>query len=178
MVPRSRRPRLCRRRQRERTRRRQHLVRLREGRAAARTAAWAAGAAPDLATELCLDFDATIVIAHSDKGLAAPTWKRSGFIPLSVTSIGPRSPPVKPWRDRPGRPGRVEHDRRSHHGVGHGDRQPPRTCPAPPRRRSKGGRPRTVARRPPPNAPVGRSSSRAPLQSKLKSSYLYFLSLY
>jgi hypothetical protein len=61
----------------------QHLVRLREGRAAARTAAWAAGAAPDLSGELHLDFDATIVIAHSDKELASPTWKHTfGFHPL------------------------------------------------------------------------------------------------
>jgi hypothetical protein len=61
----------------------QHLVRLRAGRAAARTAAWAAGAAPDLTGELHLDFDATIVIAHSDKELASPTWKHTfGFHPL------------------------------------------------------------------------------------------------
>lgn len=60
-----------------------HLGRLRDGRAAARATAWAAGAGPDLAGELCLDFDATIVIAHSDKELAAPTWKRTfGFHPL------------------------------------------------------------------------------------------------
>jgi hypothetical protein len=61
----------------------QHLRRLREGRAAARAVAWAAGAGPDLAGELHLDFDATIVIAHSDKELAAPTWKHTfGFHPL------------------------------------------------------------------------------------------------
>jgi hypothetical protein len=60
-----------------------HLVGLREGRAAARVAAWAAGAGPDLAGELCLDFDATIVVAHSDKELATPTWKKTfGFHPL------------------------------------------------------------------------------------------------
>jgi hypothetical protein len=65
-----------------------HLVRLRAGRATARAAAWAAGAAPDLAGavfagELCLDFDATIVVAHSDKELASPTWKHTyGFHPL------------------------------------------------------------------------------------------------
>jgi hypothetical protein len=60
-----------------------HLARLRQGRAAARAAAWAAGAGPDLAGELHLDFDATIVIAHSEKELAAPTWKRTfGFHPL------------------------------------------------------------------------------------------------
>jgi hypothetical protein len=60
-----------------------HLAGLREGRAAARAAAWTAGAGPDLGGELHLDFDATIVIAHSDKELAAPTWKRTfGFHPL------------------------------------------------------------------------------------------------
>lgn len=61
----------------------QHLVALRAGRAAARQTAWAAGAAPDLSGELYLDFDATIVVAHSDKELAAPTWKKTfGFHPL------------------------------------------------------------------------------------------------
>jgi hypothetical protein len=60
-----------------------HLVGLRRGRAAARSAAWAAGAGPDLAGELFLDFDATIVIAHSDKEMATPTWKKTyGFHPL------------------------------------------------------------------------------------------------
>jgi hypothetical protein len=60
-----------------------HLSKLRAGRATARAAAWAAGAAPDLSRELCLDIDATIVIAHSDKQLASPTWKHTfGFHPL------------------------------------------------------------------------------------------------
>jgi hypothetical protein len=60
-----------------------HLPRLRAGRAGARAAAWAAGAGPDLSSELHLDIDATIVIAHSDKELAAPTWKHTyGFHPL------------------------------------------------------------------------------------------------
>jgi hypothetical protein len=60
-----------------------HLSALRSGRATARAAAWAAGAAPDLSHELCLDIDATIVIAHSDKQLASPTWKKTfGFHPL------------------------------------------------------------------------------------------------
>lgn len=60
-----------------------HLPALRAGRAKARAAAWAAGAAPDLTGELCLDIDATIVIAHSDKELASPTWKKTfGHHPL------------------------------------------------------------------------------------------------
>ena len=61
-----------------------HLPLLRAGRAAARAAAWEAGAGPDLTSELYLDLDATIVIAHSSgKELAAPTWKHTyGFHPL------------------------------------------------------------------------------------------------
>jgi len=60
-----------------------HLSTLRAGRATARAAAWAAGAAPDLSQELCLDIDATIVIAHSEKELASATWKHTfGFHPL------------------------------------------------------------------------------------------------
>lgn len=64
-----------------------HLPRVREAKAAARAAAWTAGAGPDLDseefTELCLDFDATITIAHSEKENAAATWKKTfGFHPL------------------------------------------------------------------------------------------------
>ena len=60
-----------------------HLGGVRAARAAARERAWAAGAAPAQQTELCLDFDATITIAHSEKESAAPTWKRTfGFHPL------------------------------------------------------------------------------------------------
>lgn len=56
---------------------------LRAGRAQARERAWAAGAGPDLSQEQHLDVDATIVTAHSDKELAAPTWKHTyGFHPL------------------------------------------------------------------------------------------------
>ena len=56
---------------------------LRAGRATARAAAWAAGAAPDLDTELTIDLDASIVIAHSDKEGAAGTFKSTyGFHPL------------------------------------------------------------------------------------------------
>lgn len=60
-----------------------HLDAVREGRSAARELAWAAGAGPDLTQELCLDFDATITIAHSEKENAAATWKKTfGFHPL------------------------------------------------------------------------------------------------
>ncbi|GAC1311344.1 MAG: IS1380-like element ISMsm3 family transposase [Acidimicrobiales bacterium] len=53
---------------------------LRAGRAKARAAAWAAGAAP---AQITLDFDATLVTAHSDKDQAAPNYKKGfGFHPL------------------------------------------------------------------------------------------------
>ena len=60
-----------------------HLDAVRDARASAREAAWAAGAGPDLSEELVLDFDATITIAHSEKENAAATWKKTfGFHPL------------------------------------------------------------------------------------------------
>ena len=60
-----------------------HLPRVRAARAAARDRAWQAGAAPDPAAELRIDFDATISIAHSEKQNAAATWKKTfGFHPL------------------------------------------------------------------------------------------------
>lgn len=63
-----------------------HLDKVRAARAAARERAWAAGAGPDLdeaGGELCIDFDATITIAHSEKENAAATWKHTfGFHPL------------------------------------------------------------------------------------------------
>jgi len=53
-----------------------------EARATARSRVWAAGGAPATVT---LDFDATLVDAHSDKQYAAPTYKRGfGFHPLGV----------------------------------------------------------------------------------------------
>lgn len=60
-----------------------HLGAVRDARTEAREAAWAAGAGPDLDQELCLDFDATITIAHSEKENAAATGKKTfGFHPL------------------------------------------------------------------------------------------------
>jgi len=60
-----------------------HLGRVRAARAAAREQAWLAGAAPDPAGELRIDFDATISIAFSEKQNAAATWKKTfGFHPL------------------------------------------------------------------------------------------------
>jgi hypothetical protein len=60
-----------------------HLDRMRSVRAAAREAAWAAGAGPDVSAGLTIDIDATITIAHSEKTNAAKTWKKTfGFHPV------------------------------------------------------------------------------------------------
>ncbi|CCK64441.1 Transposase (fragment) [Mycobacterium canettii CIPT 140070017] len=61
-----------------------HLPRVRAARAAARAAAWAAGAAPEAGQWLHIDIDATLVIDHSDnKEKAGATWKKSfGHHPL------------------------------------------------------------------------------------------------
>jgi len=56
---------------------------IRIARAAARERAWASGAAP---TRVVLDFDATLITAHSDKQQAAGNYKGGfGFHPLVVT---------------------------------------------------------------------------------------------
>ncbi|GAA3445744.1 IS1380 family transposase [Planomonospora venezuelensis] len=64
------------------------LKAIRAARAHARSRAWAAAGAhaPGADGEpIPLDLDATIVIAHSDKQHAAPTWKKTfGFHPLTV----------------------------------------------------------------------------------------------
>ncbi len=61
----------------------EHLSALRSGHGLARANAWAAGAGPDLSGELHLDMDATVLIAHSEKEDARPTWKHTfGFHPL------------------------------------------------------------------------------------------------
>ena len=63
-----------------------HLPKVRAALAAARAAAWAAGAAPPAGNPLYIDIDidATLVIDHSDnKQDAAPTWKKTfGHHPL------------------------------------------------------------------------------------------------
>jgi hypothetical protein len=61
-----------------------HLPGVRAARAAARAAAWQAGAAPTDDGWLHIDIDATLVIDHSDnKAGAAPTWKKTfGLHPL------------------------------------------------------------------------------------------------
>ena len=68
---------------------------IRAARATARARAWtlAGPAAPGADGELIpLDIDATILIAHSDKQQAAPTWKKTfGFHPMTVfADHGPR----------------------------------------------------------------------------------------
>jgi hypothetical protein len=86
-----------------------HMERVRAARAAARERAWAAGAAPDPAGELRIDFDATISVAFSEKENAAATWKktfrfhpaRSGPAPCSRRSC---SAPITPARVRSARP--------------------------------------------------------------------------
>lgn len=56
------------------------LARIAEARAEARARAWAAGADPGF---YVIDFDGTLVTAHSEKEQAAPTYKRGfGFHPL------------------------------------------------------------------------------------------------
>lgn len=74
------------------------LAALRRARAVARCQAWAHGARPD---RLILDMDSTIVIAHSEKENAAPTWKRTfGFHPMLCFLDGTDEPVA--GRLRPG----------------------------------------------------------------------------
>jgi hypothetical protein len=64
-----------------------HLPLIRAGHGLARQRAWEAGSGPDLTRPPFRDVDATIVIAHSEKENAAPTWKRTfGFHPPSLLS--------------------------------------------------------------------------------------------
>jgi hypothetical protein len=100
----------------------ERLVLLRAGRAQARAAAWGAGAAPDLSAELVLDFDATVVIAHSEKEDTAPTWKHTfGFHPLYYFLDRPEvsSGEALARLLRPGKR-RLQHRCRPHRCVGHG----------------------------------------------------------
>ncbi|TDD83503.1 hypothetical protein E1293_14585 [Actinomadura darangshiensis] len=61
---------------------------IRKARAAARARAWelAGEHAPSTGGDLIpVDLDATIVLAHSEKEHAAPTWKRTfGFHPMTA----------------------------------------------------------------------------------------------
>ena len=76
-----------------------HLPRVRASRAAARAAAWSAGAAPAPGGWLHIDIDATLVIDHSDN---KPRRHRRGRKPSAITRcwrfwIAPRSPAVSRW---------------------------------------------------------------------------------
>jgi len=74
------------------------LAGVRAARAVARRRAWEAGAAPEPGTELRIDFDATISIAHSDKQNTAATWKKTfGFYPCWRSWTGRRWRVGKRW---------------------------------------------------------------------------------
>jgi hypothetical protein len=68
---------------------------IRCARAAARQRAWelAGDTAPSADGALvCVDIDATIVTAHSDKQQAAPTWKKTfGFHPVRREALSVRA---------------------------------------------------------------------------------------
>jgi hypothetical protein len=68
---------------------------IRKARAAARERAWAlaGGAAPGADGSLIpVDIDATIVLAHSEKEQAAPTWKKTfGFHPVRREALSIRA---------------------------------------------------------------------------------------
>ena len=51
-----------------------------------------------------MDLDATIVIAHSEKDQAAPTWKRTfGFHPMTAWADHGQAGTASRWRSRCGR---------------------------------------------------------------------------
>ena len=95
------------------------LKAIRAARAAARERAWALagedapGADGGLVT---VDLDATIVIAHSEKEEAAPTWKKTfGFHPMTAWADHGQDGNGEPLALRaPARQRRVEHRRRPH----------------------------------------------------------------
>ena len=92
------------------------LTAIRSARAAARERAWAlAGdAAPGTGGGLVtVDLDATIVIAHSDKEQAAPTWKKTfGFHPMTAWADHGEAGSGEPLAIvlRPGNAGSVRHE--------------------------------------------------------------------
>ena len=88
------------------------------------------------ASELRLDFDATITVAHSEKENAAATWKRTfGFHPLLCFLDRPdlAAGEASAGLLRPGER-RLEHRRGPHRGAGPGAGQPARAGPSPSRR--------------------------------------------
>ncbi len=122
------------------------LKAIRSARAAARERAWAlAGdAAPGADGGLVtVDLDATIVIAHSEKQQAAPTWKKTfGFHPMTAFAdhgAGGNGEPLAIVL-RAGKR-RVEHRRRPHRG------RPARAGPAAPSPAAQGPGPHRLRRR-------------------------------
>ena len=97
------------------------LEAIRAARAAARERAWAlAGdAAPGAdGGPVIIDLDATIVIAHSEKEQAAPTWKKTfGHHPMTAwADHGAGRERGAAGHRAPGRQRRLEHRRRPHRG--------------------------------------------------------------
>ena len=126
------------------------LKAVRGARAAARERAWALAGdnAPGVGGALVtVDLDATIVIAHSDKEQAAPTWKKTfGFHPMTA------------WAD--------------HGAGGNGSRWPSRSAPETPGRTP----PPTTSRRPgwpwrscPATCAAGSCSGRTPAAGRTSS---------
>jgi hypothetical protein len=88
------------------------LAAIHTARAAARAQVWklAGGHAPDVGADadapVVIDVDATLVTAHSDKELAAPTFKRGyGFHPVRREALSIRAE-VRDHRRRPVAAGR------------------------------------------------------------------------
>jgi len=122
----------------------QALTAIDSARAAARARVWAAAGkfAPDhetgAANPVVVDVDATLVTAHSDKELAAPTFKRGfGFHPLltfadhtamsaSLATDTARAGQVSRFRSCSERERRLQHRRRPHHRAESGLRAAPR----------------------------------------------------
>src|SRR3954452_4736770 len=80
-------------------------------------------AGTDLGEVVVLDVDATIVVAHSEKEQASPTFKKTfGFHPLAVWCDNTTEFLGRHVADREGRP---QHRRRPHHRPGRGDHPDP-----------------------------------------------------
>src|SRR5579859_3189765 len=113
------------------------LARLRSARAAVREVAWAQAietrgglpasrVAGGLVPGLVLDLDASIVVCHSEKESAAPTWLHLR-VPPAVLLPGRHRGGA--GRDPAARQRRVEHHRRPHHRAGPRAGADPRPVP-------------------------------------------------
>lgn len=77
------------------------LTAIRAARAEVRSRAWklAVGRAPNADGRVTVDLDGVLVIAHSDKQDAAPTWKKTYVHhPLMGSSTTDRPEPARPSR--------------------------------------------------------------------------------